>query len=53
VEEDRKTLLILNAETGERLSHPAEERARAAEAEIARLRAELERLKNLEVVGSR
>ena len=45
VEEDRKTLLILNAETGERLSHPAEERARAAEAEVARLRAELERLR--------
>jgi Uma2 family endonuclease len=44
VEEDGKTLLILNAE-GERLAHPAEERARAAEAEVARLRAELERLR--------
>ena len=45
VEADGKTLIILNAETGERLSHPAEKHAREAEAEIARLRAELERLK--------
>ena len=44
-EGDGKTLSILDARTGERLLDPAEARARAAEAEIARLRAELERLK--------
>ena len=47
VEEDGKTLAILNAETGERLSSPAEGRARIAEAEVAQLRAELEQLKRL------
>ena len=45
-EGDGKTLSILDARTGERLLDPAEARARAAEAENARLRAELERLKN-------
>jgi Uma2 family endonuclease len=44
VEEDGKTLVILNDETGERLSSP-DERARNAEAEVAQLRAELEQLK--------
>ncbi len=43
VEEDGKTLAILNAETGERLPSP-DERARNAEAEVARLRAELAQL---------
>lgn len=59
IAEDRRTLLVIDAMTGQRLltdeeaAQEAEERARseaearkAAEAEIARLRAEIERLKN-------
>lgn len=59
VDSDGKTLLIVDAQTSQRLLEPAhqalreaearkaaEERAREANAEIARLRAELERLKN-------
>jgi Uma2 family endonuclease len=51
VEEDGKTLAILNDETGKRLSSPderarnADERARNAEAEVAHLRAELAQLR--------
>lgn len=47
VAEGGKTLVILNEKTGERLSSPAEARARVAEAEVAQLRAELEQLKRL------
>ncbi len=46
VEEDGKTLVILNAETDERLS-PPDERARNAEAEAAQLRAELAQLRKV------
>jgi len=48
VEGDGKTLAILNAETGERLSSPAE-RIRNAEAEVARLQMELAQLRKKEV----
>jgi Uma2 family endonuclease len=48
VEEDRKTLAILNDHTGERLSSQAEARARTAEAEVARLHAELAQLRKKE-----
>jgi hypothetical protein len=47
VEENGKILTILNAKTGERLSSPAE-RARNAEAEVSRLRAELAQLRKKE-----
>jgi len=44
VAEDGRMLLVLNAATGERLLAPAEE-AREAQAEVARLREEIERLR--------
>ncbi len=45
IAEDRRTPLVIDAATGERLL-TGEEAAQEAEAEIARLRAEIERLKN-------
>ena len=44
VADDRRSLLVIDAATGERLSTP-EEQADAAKAEVAQLRAELEQLK--------
>ncbi len=46
IEEDGKTLLLVDSKTGVNVLDSAKERIREAEAENARLRAEIERLKN-------